>query len=198
LNWKFKAQLHLIAAEKIFEAYDAADKRELKKFLEVPFGNHESHAMEGEELNDFLDAQLLPICLLLEGFAVENLLKGIIYSQEQNRLLEDDKNLKLTEDLTHHRLCDLYKDAKLAKSIDEIDSETKEILKVLEQFISWRGRYPVPINLQQLKNSKQIPDTLKNTKKVIELCTKLFQILNDIPNPPTHLSERKSEKEEAG
>lgn len=191
LSWKHNAQLLLIAGEKIFEAYDAAYKRNLEKDLAVPFGQNDSHNLEGEELEDFLVSQLLPIRLLLKGFAVENLLKGIIYSQNPDRLKEDDKNLYLDGEIKHHRLDELYSFAELAKNIDAIDPETKEILEALEKIILWQGRYPVPLNLEQFKQKKQIPDSLRrDSKKINELCVRLFDTLNKIPNPPTHLSER--------
>jgi hypothetical protein len=190
LNWKLKAQLLLIAAEKIFAAYDAAYKRDLERILAVPFGQKGgSHTMEGEELEDFLDSQLLPICLLLKGFAVENLIKGIIFSK--NPKLLDDKTLCLDGDITNHDLCDLYAEkAGLAKNKESIDPETKEILVALEQIIRWQGRYPTPKNIEIFRQMKQIPNSLKDQKKVNELCWQLFAILNKIPNPPTHLSER--------
>jgi len=154
----------------------------------MPFGQDKSHILEGEDLEDFLDSELLPISLLLSGLAVENLLKGIIYSQNPDRLLEDDRNLFLDGKITHHCLDDLYLKAGLAKNKDALDSETKEILKMLEQIILWQGRYPVPLNLEQFKQKKQIPESLRTPKKIIELCERLFAILDKIPNPPTHLS----------
>lgn len=185
LNWKFKAHILLIAIEKIFAAYDEACKHEFEELI----GQHESE-------DDFIDTNLLPVCLLLEGLAVENLLKGIIYSRDPDLVIESKKNLELADNFIHHKLCDLYVSAELARNIKGIDPETKEILRVLEQFVVWRGRYPVPLNLQELKNAKPIPENLKNPNKVIKLCAKLFKILNDIPNPPTHLSNRKQCKEE--
>jgi hypothetical protein len=186
LYWKDKANLLLRAAEKIFVAYDAAYKRELERDLAVV----ESHDMEGEELEDFLDSRLLEICLLLKGYAVENLLKGIIFSQNRDRLKESDYGSYLDGEITKHHLDELYVCAELAKNKDAIDPETKEILKILENMAVWQGRYPTALNLERNKQKKQIPNSLRDQGKINELCIRLFGVLNDIPTPPTHLSER--------
>ena len=188
VSWKFQAQILLIASQKIFDVYEAAYKRELERDLAVPFGKseNESQALDGKELDDFLDSQLLPVCLLLQGFAIENLLKGIIFSKYPERVIETDKNLFLDGQMTNHDLCSLYKEAGLAKDTDAIDSETKKILKTLEQFSVWGGRYSIPKNLEQYKQKNMIPEILKNPKKVYGLYRRLFSILNDIPHPPTH------------
>lgn len=191
LYWKDKAHLLLRAAEKIFVAYDAAYKRELERFLAIPFGQAESHEMEGEELEDFLDSRLLEICLLLKGYAVENLLKGIIFSQNRDHLKEDDDGLWLDPDITRsHQFDNLYVLAGLAKNIAAIDQETKEILKILENMVLWQGRYSTALNLERNKQKKQIPDGLRDQKKINDLCIRLFGVLNGIPTPPTRLSER--------
>lgn len=146
LYWKDKALLLLRAAEKIFIVYDAANKRYLERSLV------ESHEMEGEELEDFIDSRLLEICLLLKGYAVENLLKGIIFSQDRNRLKENDNGLWLDNEITRsHSLGQLYVFANLAKNIDAIDPGTKEILNILESMVLWQGRYPTALNLERNK-----------------------------------------------
>ena len=190
LYWKDKAHLLLRAAEKIFVAYDAAYKRDLERILAIPFGQVESHEMEGEELEDFLDSRLLEICLLLKGYAVENLLKGIIFSQNRDHLIESDYGLYLDGEITKHHLDELYVCADLAKNKAAIDPETKEILKILENMAVWQGRYPTALNLERNKQKKQIPDSLRDQKKINELCIRLFGVLNNIPTPPTRLSER--------
>jgi hypothetical protein len=50
LLWKFEAQLLLIAAEQIFNSYDAAFKRDLTRFLAEPFERpSSSHILDGED-----------------------------------------------------------------------------------------------------------------------------------------------------
>ena len=182
LGWKYKAQLLLKASEHIFDIYDAAYKRDLERFLD----ESSSDILEGEELEDFLNSQLLSTSLLLKGFAIENLIKGIIYSQDPNRLIEDDKGLYLDGKIKHHRLDELYLLAGLAKNKNAIDPETNEILEILEEVILWQGRYPIPLNLEQYKQKKQIPDSLRDPKKINDLCIRLYSILNKIPTPRTH------------
>ena len=155
-----------------------------------------SRTLEGQELEDSLDSQLMPVCLLLVGYAIENLIKGIIYSRKPELLIEEDKNLKLSEKLKKHELAELYacKYVGLVKNSETIDRDTKEILDVLQQFIIWQGRYPVPLNLQQLRNKKTIPLSLRDPKKINELSERLLSILDKIPQPSTHLSRRLAEK----
>jgi hypothetical protein len=194
LSWKDNARLLLISGEIIFKAYNDAHKRDLERFLAEPWGQNEaiSHDLEGDELEDALLSRLLPISLLLKGYAVEDLLKGIIYSRNPDGLKENDENLYLDGKITNHNLDEYYVAAGMAKNKDAIDPETKEILSILEQCIRWQGRYPVPRNTEQLRQTKKIPDSLRrDSEKINGLCVRLFTILNGIPCLPTRRGIKK-------
>jgi len=199
-SWKFKAiGLHYVA-DKLFRAYKAANDREWARTAEDLKREHPSswgHVLEGQELEDSLDMIAgFSIYLLLTGYAIENLIKGIIYSKDPNKLEEDDKNLRFKRSLVHHHLANLYVEAGLATSNAKIDHDTKEILDYLEEFITWRGRYNLPLNLQQAKNKKPLPSCISRggeliPDKINELIGQLISELDKIPIPPTHTAGNK-------
>ena len=177
IGWRVQALLLFTASEHIFAISNAASKR---------MDNESSREFEGNESQDFIDSQLLPIALLLKGYAVENLIKGIIYSRHPDRCKEDENGLWLDGKLTNHCLSELYVAAGLAKNKDAIASEIKEILEILEKVIIWQGRYPVPLNLERYKQKIQFTDKLRNLKELNDLCIQLFTLLKTIPNSNTH------------
>ena len=198
--WKLRARDQWYIADKIFRAYKAANDREWARIDEATKNKKtasEGHILKGQELEDHLDVTTgFPIYLLLTGYAIENLIKGIIYSKTPSALEEDDKNLRLKKSLAHHELANLYVEAGLAKSRDTIDRDTKEILDYLTEFVVWRGRYNLPLNLQQAKNAKPLPSCISRggellPDKINELIEQLMSELDKIPVPPTHLDGRK-------
>jgi hypothetical protein len=79
-----------------------------------------------------------------------------------------------------------------------INPETKEILDWLKDYITWRGRYAVPLNTQIYRNRKPIPRCLRyhdkpnlNPGKINLLIERLIGELDKMPIPPTHLDGRK-------
>jgi len=195
--WKSKARDLRYVADKLFRAYKAANDREWARIDEALKRKQPSsggHILKGQELEDHLDVITgFSIYLLLTGYAIENLIKGIIYSKTPGKLEEDDKNLRLKKNLVNHKLADLYVEARLANSKDTIDHDIKEILDFLEEFITWRGRYNLPLNLQQAKNAKPLPSCISRggelvPDKINELIEQLISELDKIPVPPTHLT----------
>ena len=186
IGWRVQALLLFTASEHILAISNAASAR-MEALISSEFSNESSSSdLEGSESQDLIDSQLLPIALLLKGYAIENLIKGIIYSQHPGRCKENDKGLWLDGKLTNHCLGELYVAAGLAKNKDAIDSEIKEILEVLEKVILWQGRYPVPLNLERYKQKIQFTDRLRNPKEINDLFLKLLTYLKTIPNPNTH------------
>lgn len=197
ISWKRKARDLLYVADKLFSAYKIANNREWARFEESfkclepqPSG----HILNGQELEDHFDITAgRPIYLLLTGYAIENLIKGIIYSKTPSLLEEDDKNLRLKKDLANHKLADLYIEAGLAANKNMIDNDIKELLDYLEEYITWKGRYNIPLNLQQAKNAKSMPSCINHggdivPDKINELVEQLITELDRIPVPPTHLA----------
>jgi hypothetical protein len=196
--WKYKASNLLYVADKLFRAYKAANDRDWARFdKELKRKQFQGHIMKGQELADHWDVITgFSVYLLLTGYAIENLIKGIIYSKKPSMLEEDDKNLRLKRSLVHHQLANLYVEACLAINKDAIDPDTKEILDYLEEFITWRGRYNLPLNLQQAKNMKPLPSCINRggeliPDKINELIGHLMSEIDKIPDPPTHLAGNK-------
>jgi hypothetical protein len=196
--WKSKARDLLYVADKLFRAYKAANEREwARSYDALKLKSSGGHILKGQELEDHLDVTAgSAIYLLLTGYAIENLIKGIIYSKTPSMLEEDDKNLRLKKSLVNHQLANLYVEAGLATSRDTIDHDTKELLDYLEEFITWRGRYNLPLNLQQAKNAKPLPLCINRggeliSDKINELIIQLISEIDKIPVPPTHLAGNK-------
>jgi len=198
LMWKSTAIGLLTAADKIYNAYSDANKREMARFNS---GNFKGGILKGQELQDYLDTTyLFPIFLLLIGYAIENLLKGILYSKYPELLDETEKGLKfnlkkLNQSLKGHELTLLYKEAAKVTDLAALVTETEDILVILEQCVIWQGRYSLPLNLQQFKNKKQISSSQINLEKINDLVSQISSALDKIPNPPTHMEKRTRSKE---
>lgn len=80
--------------------------------------------------------------ILFASFAIENMIKGLIVAQNPTHI----NNGKLSKELKSHKLLKLLKlinDLELSK--DEI-----EICKILEDAIPYWGRYPIPLNYNDI------------------------------------------------
>ena len=192
-GWRRQARLLILAASKLLLDYADAFERTRKRDDEdtercfrgekVP-----GRIMKGQELEDFENCLSLPIGLLLVGYAIENLLKGIIFSQSPELLSE---NLELDRRFTRHELDRLYLAAGFVNHLEEIDSETRKLLDGLTQIIIWQGRYQFPLKFEDFRDKKPMPCVNPDEiKKLIALYTKLDSKLSQIPIPSTHMSTR--------
>jgi len=118
--------------------------------------------------------QLYPIYLLLVGYAVEVLIKGIIFSRDPSLLVSGEK---LKKDYTHHCLVDLYRETGLP-----MDKDTEGILSGLEEFIVWKGRSAVPKNIDKYMGQRKFPAVLHDRAKIDHLVETLIYELNKIPS----------------
>lgn len=86
------------------------------------------------------------VLMMLFGFAIENLLKGLYVSTLQNA----KRPRKLTElGLSQHRLSAIAK--RIEGSLGEQFAESEiNLLVGLEQMILWQGRYPSPVDVERL------------------------------------------------
>jgi hypothetical protein len=91
--WRSQADILLHAADELFQMYDAAETRqEARDLTELEYtkrtGNdYQMNSKEKMDLhNDFEDRKLLPVFLLLIGYAIENLIKGIMYGRHPDLL----------------------------------------------------------------------------------------------------------------
>ena len=168
-SWFRDADRHKRAADIIYEVAYAAHEREMARFLaEVKrgFTGSKSRTLEGEELQDFLDSELLSDYLLLAGYALECILKGCLLAR-QPELVEDDK--KLAKTVTTHNLERLCRDCGISLSPLE-----RQVIGIIAWHVDWR-KYPVP------KDLKKMPSPVEPNPTPL-----------DIPGSPFH--ERKVQK----
>lgn len=83
----------------------------------------------------FAKHDLLLVHMMLAGFAVENLVKGIIVAKK----LASAKSGELDKRLSKHDLLKLCEQAGIEIQLDETE---KNLLKRLSTYTVWAGRYP--------------------------------------------------------
>lgn len=122
---------------------------------------------------------LLPIFLLLVGFAIENALKGLLIAEDPS-IVESKVKWKIKSG--GHDLRELYKQTNLS-----ITAEEQELLDALTQAVIWAGRYPVPKNhknepnfgipLGPLFKNPDIESLVSRCSILKETCDKLLSII---------------------
>lgn len=114
--------------------------------------------------------------MMLNGFAIENLIKGILFGRKP----EMASNGKLN--CGSHNLKGLSSEAGISLTTSEID-----LLERLTIFTVWAGRYPTA--LKEENNTSPHFNTT-DLQEVDELYERLFQMLiNENPNPTIHFSD---------
>ena len=90
--------------------------------------------------------------MLMYGLAFENIIKGLLISEEPTLL----QGGKLSKHLLGHNLI------KLAGGLQSIqlDDKERELLALLSDVVPYHGRYPVPRNAQDLKPEKYISEDI--------------------------------------
>jgi hypothetical protein len=79
----------------------------------------------------------VPLYRMLMGFAIENLIKGILIAEGNVQVFQ---NGRLAKGFATHRL---KKNAALITGIEFTEIE-KRLLDDLEPYVRWAGRYPIP------------------------------------------------------
>lgn len=93
-----------------------------------------------DELRHKYIPNVISTALMLSGFAIENMFKAIYVSQHP----AFDRAGKLV--VVTHGLIKLADEVGLPLTIDE-----RTLLECLEQFLTWAGRYPVPLNADDMR-----------------------------------------------
>ena len=191
-NWLNRAKALKKAADKILETYLVA-RRNLDRgnsVRPVPGGVRVIVDMTKLDIDD-LDQY--PIAMLLMGYAMENIFKGIIITE---MWLRDPKSVAVTN------FADLQAPSKSSTSgymplirhglrrllaTDDMNvvftDEEKDTMDKLDMFIVWGGRYAIPKEfdpsdpqglkcLEPLEYPYQVLDSLyvKGMEKLVELC----------------------------
>ena len=161
-RWYSVADRHKRAADILYEIAHAADERETERRVEefkrtsakmkkLGLKSYsESKTLEGVEISDFLDTELLSEYLLLVGYALECILKGYLLTT-QPELIENDE--KLVKNVTTHNLLQLCSDCNIKLSKTE-----KQVLDWITLNVEWR-KYPVP------KDRKNMPSPVEPSQK---------------------------------
>jgi len=151
-SWKSKAFDLMHAADRLFDLYHAASMRTLKRFADeiASGGAVESRVLEGEELADAHDSQLRYTYLMLAGFALENLLKGILMATHPEYFKTNAKMV----DIRSHDLVSLCKRCGISLEPDEW-----ELLRVLTEYAEWMGRYPSALTIEHMSPFKRADGT---------------------------------------
>jgi hypothetical protein len=84
----------------------------------------------------------LPAALMLAGFALENLAKGLIVAREPQ--VVGERELARWNLRSGHEITGLFKRANLPLGEDE-----RLTVQRLEYFARWAGRYPVPMKFEE-------------------------------------------------
>lgn len=124
-DWKMKADEYYVSSEKLFSEIS----KEYKKLQQT----------KGEEYYGKYHPSIHSVYLLLVGFSLENLLKGIILFKHPALLTE-----KLDRKLTTHNL------SKIALSTElSFDDREQHLFLLLSPHINWFSKYPIPLHVNE-------------------------------------------------
>ena len=125
-------QHRLLAAEPLSWLLKAES---LVAAFEVLIADDERLALEGQP-----ERRIQSVAYMLAGFAIENLLKGLLVARESP--VEKDGKFKFAT----HDLRQLAQDAGY-----ELDESENRLLERVQEFTVWTGRYPVPIESDSMR-----------------------------------------------
>ena len=113
----------------------------------------ETFFSHGESKVSLLTPKFSRTYILLCAFALENLLKGLLISQDPSHISTG----VLSKELTKHNLLDLASLAKLTLS----DGERK-VCEIAQEALPYWGRYPIPLRYQGLKPEQAATEQYRN------------------------------------
>jgi len=154
ISWKSVSLTLKHAADRLYDLYYDATLRHVSRVLEEADKGgliEGSRTLEGRELEDHRDGQLISAYLLLIGYAIENLLKAILMIQHPEYFKPDSK---LT-DIRSHDLAGLCNRCGIAVQ----DQAT--LLEKLTSYIEWQGKYPIPLVSDEMWPKRQPDGTWK-------------------------------------
>lgn len=189
-RWVRTAERHKRAADIVYEVAHAAHERELARTREdiaVMRAKKDkqglscwngSRTLQGEELRDFLDSELLSEYLLLSGYALECILKGCLLTKSPELIKGGEK---LDKKVANHKLEQLFIDCGLSLSPLE-----QQVISIIVSHVEWR-KYPVPERLWKMPSPVEsdptpldIPGSPFHERKMQTLVNGLFQRGHDL------------------
>ena len=184
-RWLSTAERHKRAADILDGIAHAAHEREMERMQKELKRTKakmdkqgltswsESRTLEGAELSNYLDSELLGEYLLLAGYALECILKGYLLATRPE-LVKD--NEKLDRLVTIHNLVQLCRDCDISLSPLE-----QQVLDVIIWHVKW-GKYPVPKDLKDMPSPVEpnqrrldIPGSPFHKRKIQTLVDELYQ-----------------------
>jgi len=127
------------------------------------------------ELNDQLLA-FLKSFMLLVGMAFENLIKGILVGRDPTNISREEIKKQLLGRGGHGI-------SEGAKTVTNISNAEYDLLRRLEEYLIWAGRYPMPLKSKAFYDS-QTPENLRSFgwtdfKLIDSLYDRLAEILDN-------------------
>lgn len=105
----------------------------------LPLIEADNRAMNDPSQQAF-EPSVVPVYMMLAGFAIENLAKAMII---EGGSFSPTEREGLVKELTSHDLLGLLDDAGVALTEDET-----YLVERLETFLRWAGRYPIPLTVE--------------------------------------------------
>ena len=165
-RWLSTAGRHKRAADILYEVAHAAHEREMARMIKENVRTRaemkkqgltswsESRTLEGVELSDYLNSELLSEYLLLVGYALECIFKGCLLVMRPKLIKNDEK---LDRVVTTHKLVQLCRDCKITLSPLE-----QQVLDIITWHVEWR-KYPVP------KELKNMPSPVETNQRPLDI-----------------------------
>jgi hypothetical protein len=146
ISWKSASMTLKYAADRLYNHYNDGQNRISMRLLEE-FEKSERKAgsrtlkLEGQELIDYRDGGLISVYFLLIGYAIENLLKGILMIKHPEYFKPDQKIV----DIQSHDLVGLTKRCKIV-----LQQEETVLLTKLTTYVVWQGKYAIPLRSDEM------------------------------------------------
>ena len=156
MGWKYTAQELMHAANRLFDIYHDGTLRMISRFVqEIQSGTVQDQdasgrLLVGDELEDHWDSQLIGVYFFLMGCSLENLLKGILMSLHPEYFQASGELIRIQS----HDLVKLCRRCNI-----DLSQEEKELLTKLTTYVTWAGRYPVPLKAAEMFPKKRADGT---------------------------------------
>jgi hypothetical protein len=142
--WLHRAAIHKRGADALYEIAYTAAQRDLARLLadsDRKTTGSTSRTLEGPELEDFNDRQLLGEYFLLIGYGLECLLKGYLLAIIPELVVDERRLDKL---VATHDLAQLCYECGIQLAVEE-----ERLLKLITRHIVW-GKYTAPLHVRDM------------------------------------------------